>query len=1038
MDDQDTKTSAGATMADEYLRGDTAETMMTVPLGDVQRDRSGRRAGNKSPDPGRYERGSTIGRYMVLEFLGRGGMGVVYLAYDPELDRRVAIKVLRTRASLRVRQRLEREARALARLSHPNVVQVYDAGVHEGHLFMAMEFIEGYALDEWCKNEPAPHWRDILQVYMQVGRGIAAAHDKGMVHRDIKPANLLLGNDGRVCVADFGLAAAHESGLQSSSDGIPDSILDSSHISDKAGEKAGALDSGSITNPQSASSDGDLSLDTSGDGLISKPSLSSLRARLEDSMTRTGALMGTPAFMAPEQQATGACSPATDQYSFCASLYSSLYGILPFSVANIRKQLGELLRQKEELDIAPPPADSAVPTWLHDVILRGLAADADERHPSMNGLLDALGDDPMIRRRAAVRRFGWIVVGLVVVGLLVALVSQRRQQAQPSACSGIPRALDGIWDADVAARMGTTFRATGLDYAANTASRAAAVLDEYSVEWRTMAESNCRATRVHHVQSETVMALREYCLERRRSQLHSLTQLYVEGPDRDVMNKAVQAAQALPGIDYCGDVPALTAAVPPPEDPVVRAQVVALLHRVDALANQQRAGKARDVLADGAALLADTRAVQSPHLQAHALFVVSALHMDVGTYAEAENLLRQALPLAAQGKDDRLLAKVWNQLWFTVGLRQARPAEALLLKDAVFTAAERTGDLALIAAAHGYLASLQNLSGDYELAVESFRKTLAMRERALGPGHERMAMDVGNLASAYLRLGDFEKALEGSERALALAAENLGAGHPDIALYLNNLANAQSALGKYEHAVQSYERALVVTTNSVGAEHPLVASNHNNLADMLAKTGRYAEARERAERALSIWTKGLGTKHPYVGVALVNIGGVMRTVGDHAAARTHFDRAEGIMRGAFGDDHPFVAHVLAGQGRVAVATGERKSARRILQQALAMMEKAVGPKHPDLIEPLLGLGELAIEEGAHERAVSTLERGLELAAANPAMRAEIQSVLARALWAGGDRTRAVSLVTAARAVFEQIGHETRLEQTRTWLAEHGN
>lgn len=1005
--------------------GSVDETMQTVALANKK---SGRRKRADKPDPVHYERGAAIGRYIVLDMLGRGGMGVVYLAYDPELDRRVAVKVLRTRASHRVRQRLEREARALARLSHPNVVQVYDAGVHRGLLFMAMEYIEGHALDDWCKSDPPPSWRAILDVYIQVARGITAAHDKGMVHRDVKPANLLLGHDGRVCVADFGLAAAHDPNLDSSSDGVPDSTMDTEELSGDGSGLSTARSTGSLRTSSGPEADIDQSWRSS--------TGSSLRARLEDSLTRTGTLMGTPAYMAPEQQASGKCSPATDQYSFCAALYSSLYRVLPFTVENVRKQLKELLRRKKELDINAPPPDHSVPHWVHAVVMRGLAPKANERYPSMHDVLAALQNDPMVRRRALVRRLGTALVALLVAGLVVALLLRKDPAAEPP-CAGVTRALEGIWDGSKKAEVQTAFLATELSYATSTAARVAAVLDDYAGAWQTMATANCRATRVHQIQAESVMTVRESCLERRRQQLSSLVELYARAPDPDILSKAVKAAQELPTIDYCGDVAALTAAVPPPEDPVLRGQVASLEQRLDDLASSQRAGKAKDVLGDGLALLADTSIVDFPPLQARALFVIGQMHMDVGKYAEAQDFLRRALPLAARAKDDRLLSRVWHQLWFVLGQRLARVSEAMHLKEAVFAAAERTGELELLAASHGYLAALQGVAGQYGAAVESFRRALEMREQAPGRKRIGMARYVGNLASAQLRVGDFQDALIGSERALSLAVANLGAGHPEIALYLTNLANAQSALGKYQNAMASHERALIVAESALGREHPQVAANLNNQADVLVKVGRYDDARQRAEQALAIWTESLGEQHPYVGVALVNLGNVARATGDHQAAHERYARAEGIMRKSFGDAHPFVAHALGGHGRVSVATGDLNAAEQQLRQALAIMEKAVGSDNPDLLDSLLGLGELAIARGQRSAAVAPLERALGLAGASPAVRAEIQFTLGRALWHSDARPRARELMGEARELFKDIAHQPKLNAVEEWLAGAG-
>src|SRR6185437_7046132 len=207
-------------------------------------------------------RGARIGRYRVLSLIGRGGMGEVHAAYDPELDRRVALKLLRTaRGSEGARRRLLREARALGKLSHPNVVQVYDVGEHEGDVFLAMELVEGQAFDAWCRGDPAPGWRAVLAAYLDAAQGIAAAHAKGLVHRDVKPSNILRGADGRVRVVDFGLAAAGE--VVPSSEETP----------------------GSTAIPPS-------------------------QALAGETLTSTGAILGTPLYMAPEQYEGLRATPA--------------------------------------------------------------------------------------------------------------------------------------------------------------------------------------------------------------------------------------------------------------------------------------------------------------------------------------------------------------------------------------------------------------------------------------------------------------------------------------------------------------------------------------------------------------------------------------------------------------------------------------------------------------------------------------------------------------------------------------------------------
>jgi serine/threonine protein kinase len=150
-----------------------------------------------------------VGRYVLRERLGAGGMGEVYAAYDPELDRKVAVKLLHRGVGDLGTDRLRREARTMARLSHRNLVAVHDVGEHEGQLVLAMELVDGGTLRGWVTGKP---WPDMLRVYLDAGRGLAAAHQAGVIHRDFKPDNVLIGSDGRVAVGDFGIARRREHG----------------------------------------------------------------------------------------------------------------------------------------------------------------------------------------------------------------------------------------------------------------------------------------------------------------------------------------------------------------------------------------------------------------------------------------------------------------------------------------------------------------------------------------------------------------------------------------------------------------------------------------------------------------------------------------------------------------------------------------------------------------------------------------------------------------------------------------------------------
>jgi serine/threonine protein kinase len=315
----------------------------------------------------RLAAGTAVGRYVVESWIGAGSMGDVYAAHDPDLDRRVAIKVLRARGSDRaaesVATRMRREAQAMARLSHQNVVTVYDVGTFEGCVFVAMELVDGGTLRAWRREQPRS-WREVLGVFEHAGLGLAAAHAAGLVHRDFKPDNVLVGRDGRVRVTDFGLARA----VREEGEGSPRE------------EPAGAP-------PAPA---------------------------LHDTITRTGTLVGTPAYMAPEQLAGATADARSDMFGFCVALHEALYGRRPFAGATV----AELRVSAASESLPAPPRGSGVPAYLHRALSVGLRRTPEQRYDSMETLLAVLR--PPRRARPVVA----VAIG-VPLALLAAVVLVR-------------------------------------------------------------------------------------------------------------------------------------------------------------------------------------------------------------------------------------------------------------------------------------------------------------------------------------------------------------------------------------------------------------------------------------------------------------------------------------------------------------------------------------------------------------------------------------------------------------------------------------
>jgi formylglycine-generating enzyme required for sulfatase activity len=357
--------------------------------------------------------GSVVGRYVVLERLGAGAMGVVFAAFDPDLDRKIALKLLpphhRDGDRVRREERLVREAKAIAKLSHPNIVGIYDVGVHQDQVFLAMEHLSGGTLRRWLATEKR-EWRDVLRVFLDAARGLAAAHKEKLIHRDFKPENVLLDRNGVAKVVDFGLVRLTEAGRSAAY-----AVLDGS---DPDGLPSPALDLSPAT------------------------------------LTRTGALMGTPAYMAPEQFLARPADARSDQFAFCASLYEALYGERPFAGETVV----ELAKSVTRGALKPVPAATTVPGWIRKVLVRGLSGDPNARFASLTELIETLERDPVaLRRRIALTSA--VVAAVAIAGTLITKrVERGRAEAERQAAEHVAAA--DAFLADAAAKRGesTTLR----------------------------------------------------------------------------------------------------------------------------------------------------------------------------------------------------------------------------------------------------------------------------------------------------------------------------------------------------------------------------------------------------------------------------------------------------------------------------------------------------------------------------------------------------------------------------------------------------
>jgi tetratricopeptide (TPR) repeat protein len=899
-----------------------------------------------------------VGRFLVLEKLGAGGMGVVYAAYDPELDRKLALKLLQPGSTQVERSggqtRLLREAQALARLSHPNVISLYDVGTWRERVFIAMELVEGPSLREWLRQGPHP-WREVVEVFLAAGRGLAAAHAAGLVHRDFKPDNVLLGKDGRVRVLDFGLARQTSAPAE---------------------------------------------LPVSAEPPLPERSSSPL----DTPLTRVGLVIGTPAYMAPELYGGSVFDARADQFSYCVALYEALYGERPY---------GRTAGPPSSWRTPEPPRDARVPASLRRLLLRGLELRPEQRFPSMEALLEALG------QTLPKPRSHWLMASaLLLLSLGVGLPLQL-QRAQEQPCQGGGRRLEGLWDDSRREALAQVFRATGKPNANEAWMRTEQVLDTYARDWVSMHAEACEATRVRGEQSDEVLSLRMACLDRRLQALQALTDVYTQATPA-LVDQAAKAAHALPPLDGCANVEALLAPIRPPEEPATREQVERLRVRFAEARALFDSGQFKPALERVRALSEEAVALRYRPLQAEVLELRGALEEKAGDFPGSEASLRQAVWAAEAGRHDEVIASGSARL-VRSGMLQSRFDFGREWAEHTRAVLERMGGETRIEAfLVNALGAISLREDKMEESQAHFRQALALRQKVYPAEHPEVAAAHNNLGAALTKLGRLEEARQQLAQAQAIYEKALGPTHPETGNALHNLGRLSQALADDAAALRYFQGALTARETGLGEEHPEVAATLNSLSNSHCNLRQYAQCLTAAERGLALRKKAFGPRHTELPASLMRVGEALEGLGRKAEALEHFQQA---LRMAETLEEPYapevvyalldLAKALRARGRRAEALphyqralamadrelgrdstesgfalegladwylegGQPRQALEHYQRALAILEKQSPPKHPDLFSPLAGIGRSQVALKAPAQAVEPLKRALEV------------------------------------------------------------
>jgi tetratricopeptide (TPR) repeat protein len=854
-----------------------------------------------------------VGRFVVLETLGAGGMGVVHAAYDPRLDRKIALKLVKPEvaaAGTNGEARLLREAQAMARLSHPNVVQIHEVGAWEGRVFIAMELVAGRSLATWLEVQPRG-WREVVHMFAEAGRGLAAAHAAGMVHRDFKPENVLVGDDGRVRVTDFGLA------------------------------RGGVSESGA--------------------GETWREPGDPLAAIVEGMSVGTAAFAGTPRFMSPEQFLGEPATAASDQFSFCVALYVALHGVHPF-VGEDRATLAKAVIAGERRE----PPRMRVPRKIHKAVVKGLARAPGARFAGMGELLRAIEPRAGWQRVMPVALFavtGAGAVGVMYEGdpcedtgaLLAGTWDDERMLATQEvfAASSVPSSA-ALW----------TTVAVELDQYTDK------IRDSYSRSCK--AQRRGESTQSLH--DLRVVCLRRRLSDVRAVVDELLTgdaAVLQKAPEATIGFDSLGACEDDRTLRLGMDPPPLgdALAVARVQTAIARAHAAELVGHMQESYHQFAAALAdsrvlgyeptiaealygygrlaiydrRFSVAEAAMLEAQTLALGARHDELVRQLGISLIQTDAmgrGETRAADARLREAEAWLRRGTATELdlaeLERTRGIVYATRGEHVAAEAasrRALEIRESVLGSDHLHVAIDRLNHAH----RLDSL-GRTEEAIEIYHRVLRTMHGSLGGEHSLVADVHYNLGVALLNVA--------SPEALAQAEENLGRaraiveaqrGPETLELADNYVASARVSqlrkqLGEAESKVSA---ALAIYDQYPG--HPDRAYALGVKGDLLFSSGRLDEAVAVYSEVRAIGLAAWGADSHMVGNADWNLGDLLRAKGDFVAAIRRYKSATRAFEAVFGPESAELIAPMRGRGQAEYADGAGCEAVVTLDGVLALM-----------------------------------------------------------------------------------------------------
>jgi eukaryotic-like serine/threonine-protein kinase len=838
--------------------------------------------------------GAHIDRYVVRERIGAGAMGVVYEAFDPELDRRVALKLVRAvgrHADPRDRGRMLREAQAMARLSHPNVVPVLAVGTRGDDLWLVMELVEGTTLREWLAVE-SRSWRTIVRAYADCGRALAAAHAAGVVHRDFKPDNVLIASDGRVRVIDFGLARLVASARAEIETSVPGSA-----------------------------------------------------AELE--RTAAGLVIGTPAYMPPEQLLDAAVDARADQFALAVSLWEGLFGVRPF----VGETLAALVESVEERRFRTTRVGARVPARLRKALMRALAARPRDRFADTDALV-----------RELERSLAGGVRNVLIAGVLAT--------SAVAVAFGVPREKECVpdpapqWDAESRALVQDAFDRVGLPMSGASGTVADAIQRRVDA-WHETHAQICATS------GDETRTAAHVCLDVRRLELDAAIEVIGDG-DPDVVRRAVDVVVAMPAVEPCANTDDPRLALVDPAALVQEARTLrADLAHAGAIG---QAGRYDDGIALARRTHARADAMGYAALRAEAAHRVGDLLIDAGRPVEAVEWLERAFFEAREIGHDEVATDAALGLVDAIGARQARTDAAEPWVEHASAALERWGSAdreAIFARLRGGLAARRS---EPDLAIAEYERAVELWTAIVSGPDPRLASAIDSIGSVYWGQRDFETALRYHSEALAMREALFGDQHPAIGNSINNVALDLLELDQPEAAIHHYEWAIEINYAALGPQHLMYGNAHNNLGAAYGRLDEPWAAAREFEAALPGY-EGLGPNHPDTAALLRNYGTASLASDDLVTAIEMLSRAHTINEHHFGPDSTQALGSAAMLGRVSTRIGAHRRAIELLERVLGSSTPLYGHSVTAVAALWIDLGRSRLARGDVEGAESALATG---------------------------------------------------------------